>query len=36
MNESFECENLVECENVEHQLKKMKTNFECKLPRVKK
>jgi len=36
MNESFECESLVECENVEDQLKRMRMNFECKLPRVRK
>lgn len=32
--DNFKCEGLVECKNVELQLKGLKKNFKCKLPRV--
>ncbi len=34
--DNFKCEGLVECKNVELQLKGLKKNFKCKLPRVQK
>jgi hypothetical protein len=32
--DNFKCEGLVECKNVELQLKGLKKNFKCKLLRV--
>lgn len=34
--DNFKCEGLVKCKNVELQLRGLKKNFKCKLPRVQK